>query len=172
MALASWTTSSPQSGSLGGQVKEQSPTRSGWVGAAVVASVRYGGVPLAPAETTALDPLRRPLRHPLYSWIHAPLAGASPGYGIVLPLRRWACISGRPSGGVSRPGRGHAVPDGRPDIDDWGYRETGKACPDHRHEVGPGRRAALTARHRLSRPGGPSPRAAWCAMLSPAVSVP
>lgn len=66
-------------GVFDGQAKAQSPTKSGWAGAAVVVSVRYGGVPLAPTETTTLDPLLRPLRRPLYSWIHTPLAGASLG---------------------------------------------------------------------------------------------
>ena len=66
-------------GVFDGQAKAQSPTKSGWAGASVVVSVRYGGVPLAPTETTTLDPLLRPLRRPLYSWIHTPLAGASLG---------------------------------------------------------------------------------------------
>ena len=52
-------------GVFGGQVKKQNPTRSARVGAAVVASVRYGDIPLAPAETTTPDPLRRSLRRPL-----------------------------------------------------------------------------------------------------------
>ena len=52
-------------GVFGGQVRKQNPTRSARVGAAVVASVRYGDIPLAPAETTTPDPLRRSLRRPL-----------------------------------------------------------------------------------------------------------